>query len=460
MDDKSQVKVTGYWNKGYTDENTNEFIGGHAKITCIDLETTEGNVSIPLESPAGTDVKMKMKSDDSMVYGTRNGNIENTEEAIATEKKPGVDIITETISINVSLEDVIGRKDQNEESENTALDGGWGYLVIAGCFIIANICNIIGPCFGILFSSFLLDLGTSSTAVSWIFNMQALMFGLSNLIVAPLAEHYGWRLVVIAGGILCFLSLASSAFATSATFLFFSYSILGGFGTGMSTLIAYVILPYYFKRLRGRANAILMGGVSSAQLIGPPLITFLQQAYGFRGATLIVAALSLNICVAGSVFHPVEWHSKAPNRCNKTSKSRTSSGVCAALFEVICSIGRNFKILKLYRARIISLGSCFFMSGYLNFFMLVPFVMEAGGYTQETASWCMSVSAACNLASRMVVSSLTDLPRFNMRASFMAGTLVISVTIAGMLVFSAAANIPLPQLSSIRNDQIILLVTV
>lgn len=214
----------------------------------------------------------------------------------------------------------------------------------------------------------------------------------------------------------------------------------------MSSLASNVIIPKYFKRRLGRAHGVMNAGVCTGQMAWPLLLTYLQHQYGFRDATLMVAALILNICVAASVFHPVQWHTSKSSSStssqgngrntssNRSLPSNTGSGCSVTLLPMLSTLMTNFRILKSPRALIIIIGACFILSGYLNFFSMMPFVMAGAGYTQEEAAWCMSVSGVCNLVTRLVVSSLSDWPGFSKRVCYMSGTATVALSIAGKIL--------------------------
>ncbi|XP_071523408.1 uncharacterized protein [Panulirus ornatus] len=202
---------------------------------------------------------------------------------------------------------------QGSDNALKAPDGGWGWLVAFGSLIICMLVLMITPCFGVLFFPFLMEMGTSSTTIAWIFNLQTFLLFMMGVIINPLSKEFGWRKVGILGCLLASSSIVLSGFAPVAEFLFFSFSFLSGFGGGLSVSICFIIVPIYFDRHRGMANAIMMAGICIGEIIGPPLIRYLQEEYGFRGATLIVGAILLNGCVGACFFHPVEWHMKKPS---------------------------------------------------------------------------------------------------------------------------------------------------
>ncbi|XP_064095755.1 monocarboxylate transporter 9-like [Macrobrachium nipponense] len=232
-----------------------------------------------------------------------------------TLNDPGVTVTDESTCDNNNSEKLKqgtegDSKNVKEEEEKGPLppDGGWGWMVVLGCFLITCLIPMVGPCFGILFSRYLLDLGTSSTKTAWIFNLHCFMWNIVGLVTRPLTQEFGWRNIALLGSSLTALSFAISAFAPNAEFLFFSYSILCGAAGGSVTCICFTILPHYFTRRRGIANAIMMAGICLGQIFAPPFVQFLQERYGFRSATLLLAAIMLNASVGASLFSPLEWH--------------------------------------------------------------------------------------------------------------------------------------------------------
>ena len=69
-------------------------------------------------------------------------------------------------------------------------------------------------------------------------------------------------------------------------------------------------MPFYFDKHRGLATAAITTGVGAGQFLMPLLVRYLLEMEGFLPTCLIYAALVLNTCVAGLLFHPIEWHAE------------------------------------------------------------------------------------------------------------------------------------------------------
>lgn len=66
----------------------------------------------------------------------------------------------------------------------------------------------------------------------------------------------------------------------------------------------------YFVRLRGLANGICISGSAFGSIILPPILRYLLEEYGYRGAILIMGGITLNTWVAALFYEPVENHMK------------------------------------------------------------------------------------------------------------------------------------------------------
>ncbi|KAG0728847.1 Monocarboxylate transporter 7 [Chionoecetes opilio] len=170
-------------------------------------------------------------------------------------------------------------------------DGGWGWMVALGTFLIMTLLPMLGPCFGVLFSGYLLAAGSSSTSTAWIFSLMCFLWFISGLFSRPL--HAGVRVAsrgaewlgdgVCGHDALCLRAqprLPLLLLLTSDGWVQGSQAC--GFGGGIVTCQCFTILPHYFQRLRGLTNAIMMSGHLYGTVCGAALRPLpAQNTYGF-----------------------------------------------------------------------------------------------------------------------------------------------------------------------------------
>ncbi|RXG58916.1 hypothetical protein Avbf_17053, partial [Armadillidium vulgare] len=232
-----------------------------------------------------------------------------------------------------------------------------------------------------------------------------------------------------------------------------------------------------------------MGGVTSA-LIAPIVANYLLENYGYKGASLIFAAITLNQCVGAMLYQPVEWHLKPAKRNltiktklneknlseyrnsdetkeevikvesfegetkfdaspdtiiqknelknvnqEKTYKNNYRRRKAIVIFlRVIKSTYRNFKSLKYMRVQFISIASGCLMIAYSNFLMWMPFKITDAGYSIEIAAWCSSISSIGNFIGRIACALIADRKFFNRRYGCMFGLFVVGSSVLGIRI--------------------------
>uniref|UniRef100_T1JMT4 Major facilitator superfamily (MFS) profile domain-containing protein n=1 Tax=Strigamia maritima TaxID=126957 RepID=T1JMT4_STRMM len=196
----------------------------------------------------------------------------------------------------------------------TPPDGGWGWVVVLGSFMIHVIADGVTYTFGIFFIELANYYGTGKGATSWIASiLVGLTLGAGPL-ASALTNKYGCRAVTIGGSILASAGLMSSAFAENLETQYVCIGVCGGLGFGLVYLPAIVSVTCYFEKYRAFATGVAVCGSGVGTFIFAPLITeILLKNYAWQSAMLIVAGLVLNCAVFGALFRPVERKKKLKN---------------------------------------------------------------------------------------------------------------------------------------------------
>ncbi|KAJ6638085.1 Monocarboxylate transporter 12, partial [Pseudolycoriella hygida] len=198
----------------------------------------------------------------------------------------------------------------NQEWELVPPDGGWGWLVLAGSMLV----NILVPgtvkSFGVLFVEFLEAFEASPSAAAWIPALCYFLYSSLGPLSSILSVKYSYRTVTLIGGTFAAVGMMISYWASSVTYLYISYGVFVGTGAGLSFPPTVYIVTSYFVRLRGLANGICISGSAFGSIILPPILRYLLENYGYRGAVLIMGGITLNTWVAAIFYEPVENHLK------------------------------------------------------------------------------------------------------------------------------------------------------
>ncbi|KAG9343711.1 hypothetical protein JZ751_013089 [Albula glossodonta] len=148
-----------------------------------------------------------------------------------------------------------------------APDGGWGWAVLFGCFVITGFSYAFPKAVSVFFKELIREFGIGYSDTAWISSiLLAMLYGTGPL-CSVLVNRFGCRPVM------------------------------------MPSLI---MLNRYFCERRPLANGLAAAGSPVALCCLSPLGQALQYHYGWRGGFLILGGLLLNCCACGALMRPLE----------------------------------------------------------------------------------------------------------------------------------------------------------
>ncbi|XP_022333147.2 monocarboxylate transporter 12-like isoform X1 [Crassostrea virginica] len=207
------------------------------------------------------------------------------------------------------------RNSKNSESTNVhnrndvtpiGRDGGYAWVILAGSFY-SSFCmeGLIGS-FGLLLPTLMEEFRASAAVVSMLNSSLIGIFLVLGFFSSVLIERYGTRPVMFTGSCVYSLGLFFSFLAPNILVLFVTYGLLCGFGIGLIFVPATMIVNQYFDRRRPLANGILCSGSGIGILVMSPIIENSIEAFGWRGALLIYACFTLQLCVCACLMRPIK----------------------------------------------------------------------------------------------------------------------------------------------------------
>ncbi|XP_075154457.1 uncharacterized protein LOC142228052 [Haematobia irritans] len=211
------------------------------------------------------------------------------------------------------------RRDKSDLGDDfIAPDGGWAWLVC----IAAGISNLsIYPCvqqFGFMFRDRLQELGLSSSEVTTIINTNPAISACTGLLNGPMFRRFTFRQVALVGSLFVFTGIMLTAFCETFLGYMISYSLLFGFGMGISVSASSLAINTYFKKKRRKAAGFSWTITGIGPIVLPHLVTFLISVYGVQGTVFIFAALSLHAFMSALIYQPVQKHvSRSSNESTK-----------------------------------------------------------------------------------------------------------------------------------------------
>lgn len=215
------------------------------------------------------------------------------------------------------------------KTKNTNLvapDGGWAWMVCLGTSLINISLRSLDPSFGLLFGDLLTQLKVDTTGASVITSCLEAVMCVSGLFMGPLIKKFGYRKVAFFGSLLNSVGLILTSQANSVPYIILTYSILGGFGTGIGLAASFVGINCYFKEKRSQAVGFYMAGTSLGMMCMPQIVHLLLIRYDFRGTVLILGAITLHSLVGSCLLQPVKYHLK-PAPCEKEQELASNGQV-------------------------------------------------------------------------------------------------------------------------------------
>ncbi|XP_015592061.1 monocarboxylate transporter 13 [Cephus cinctus] len=199
---------------------------------------------------------------------------------------------------------------KTQKTKLVAPDGGWGWVVLVSALVVNFLIPGTVKSFGVFFVEFLQVFKASPTAASWMPALCYFLYSFLGPLSSVLSMKYSYKTVTIIGGAFAASGMMLSYFANSVTYLYFSYGLMVGIGAGLSFPPTVYIVTSYFVKLRGFANGLCISGSAIGTIVLPPFLQYLLDKFGYRGAVLIMGAITLNTLVCGLLYHPVEQHMK------------------------------------------------------------------------------------------------------------------------------------------------------
>lgn len=186
-----------------------------------------------------------------------------------------------------------------------APDGGWGWAVLIGCFVITGFSYAFPKAVSVFFKELIHEFGVGYSDMAWISSiLLAMLYGTGPL-CSVLVNKFGCRPVMIVGGLLASLGMILASFATSVIHIYLCTGVITGLGLALNFQPSLIMLNLYFNEKRPLANGLAAAGSPVALCCLSPLGQFFQHQYGWRGGFLILGGLLLNCCACGALMRPL-----------------------------------------------------------------------------------------------------------------------------------------------------------
>ncbi|XP_019412066.1 PREDICTED: monocarboxylate transporter 4 [Crocodylus porosus] len=187
-----------------------------------------------------------------------------------------------------------------------APDGGWGWAILFGCFVITGFSYAFPKAVSVFFKELIREFGVGYSDTAWISSiLLAMLYGTGPL-CSVCVNRFGCRPVMLVGGLFASLGMVMASFCTNIIQVYLTAGVITGLGLALNFQPSLIMLNRYFDKRRPLANGLSAAGSPVFLCALSPLGQILQHEYGWRGGFLILGGMLLNCCVCGALMRPLE----------------------------------------------------------------------------------------------------------------------------------------------------------
>ncbi|XP_066472507.1 monocarboxylate transporter 4 [Tiliqua scincoides] len=187
-----------------------------------------------------------------------------------------------------------------------APDGGWGWAVLFGCFVITGFSYAFPKAMSVFFKELIREFSVGYSDTAWISSiLLAMLYGTGPL-CSMCVNRFGCRPVMLVGGLFASAGMITASFCTNIIQVYLTAGVITGLGLALNFQPSLIMLNRYFNVRRPLANGLAAAGSPVFLCALSPLGQVLQHEYGWRGGFLILGGLLLNCCVCGALMRPLE----------------------------------------------------------------------------------------------------------------------------------------------------------
>ncbi|KAF9967081.1 hypothetical protein BGZ70_000177 [Mortierella alpina] len=185
-------------------------------------------------------------------------------------------------------------------------DGGIGWLVVFGVFMIQFCCFGFNFSWGVYQEFYLREKifgGATMSEVSWVGSIGASSMFLTGPIQSSMVRRFGLRPVIAVGIVISGCGVILASFAAALWQVYLTQGVLFGLGSGMSIFSSIAVPVQWFDKKRGLASGICVAGSGIGGASLAPLNRYLISRVGYQwalrimGISFIVIVFSILGCI-------------------------------------------------------------------------------------------------------------------------------------------------------------------
>ncbi|XP_006811324.2 monocarboxylate transporter 11-like [Saccoglossus kowalevskii] len=206
-------------------------------------------------------------------------------------------------------------------------DGGYGWCVMFGSFLIFVLLGGVFYSFGVLYVALLDSFNASNANTALVGTFSCSMGIIGNGVSMTLCNRYGHRKILMVSGICSSIGFVICSFTTSLRQIYVVYGVFISFLYWITSFPAISMIREYFSKKMPMAIGLALSGTGAGQCIFSILTQILLDNYGWRGTLIVLGGTSLHFCLAGALFRPTKYYyrlTKPPAQYTKITERATT----------------------------------------------------------------------------------------------------------------------------------------
>ena len=306
----------------------------------------------------------------------------------------------------------------------------YGWIVVAGGFLVLFMAYGTQYAFGIFFGALLGEFGWSRASLSGAFSLYTVAYSACGLAAGRLTDRWGPRVVIAFGGAFLGLGLIGMSRTTALWQPYVLYGIVAALGMSTAYVPCASTVARWFVRRRGLALGLTSAGISVGAFALPPAAYYLVSRVGWRWAYVVFGGailISLNL-VARFMRRDPESLGLAPDGARAVA--RPAAGPAAARTWTVGDAMQTFAFWML-----LATFAATWAPVFIPLVHLVPLARELG-IAPLLATTAVSALGVADFCGRLLTGAASD--RLGRRPTLAAG---LALQAAAFAVLAAAGGL-------------------
>lgn len=281
---------------------------------------------------------------------------------------------------------------------------GWVVAVAGGVSILAV--NNFQYTFGVFLKPLINKFGWSRAAISACVTIRSVLSAILSPISGNLSDRYGPRKLVIVGVFFVGVSYLLASRVSSLWQFYLFLGLLTGLGSGFSFTPVVATATRWFGGRSGPANGIVMSGFGVAQIIVPPLATYLILQYGWEVCFVILGLASLGVGTTAWSFIK-----NPPPGMETTTQDKSAGKADVSKREEQAPVPANRSIREAMHTPALWMLTVIYMITAVCYQMVIIHIVAAavdGGASLEAAAIILTLGGVTNTLGKLTVGALAN----------------------------------------------------